>query len=93
MITTVTTTTTTTTTVVASNFATVAGIIAVVTLIAFLVAKELLSSATVSEAASGESGGLVSKAKLLVDKSNIAIFSLLFVFAAIVTTRVLEVLG
>lgn len=93
MITTVTTTTTTTTTTVAAaNFATIAGIVAVVALIVFLVAKELLSSTEMTGETSVESTGFAAKARMLAAKTNIAIFSLLFVFAAIVVTKVLEVL-
>ncbi len=91
MVTTV-TTTTTTTTVVAANFASVAGVVAVVALIIFLVTKELLSAARSEAIMSGADSGLVTKAKVLADKSNIVIFSLIFVFGAIVLTRVLEVL-
>ena len=93
MITTVTTTTTTTTTtVVAAQFATIAGIVAVVALIIFLVGKELFSSAATDNSVSVESG-FAGKAKLLANKTNIAIYSLLFVFVAIVLTKILEVLG
>ena len=85
--------TTTTTTVVAAHFATVATIVAVVALIIFLVVKELLSSNEADGAASVEDSDSASKARLLADRANIAIFSLLFVFVAIVLTKVLEVLG
>ncbi len=91
MVTTV-TTTTTTTTVVAANFASVAGVVAVVALIVFLVTKELLSAARSEAMMSGADSGLATRAKLLADKANIVIFSLIFVFAAIVLTRILEVL-
>jgi len=92
MITTV-TTTTTTTTVVAAHFATIAGVVAVVALIIFLVMKELLSSTEADGVVSTENSGLAGKARLLADRANIAIFSLLFVFVAIVLTKVLEILG
>ena len=93
MITTVTTTTTTTTTtVVAAQFATIAGIVAVVALIVFLVVKELLSSAGSDESVAVESG-FAGKAKLLADKANIAIYSLIFVFVAIVLTKIIEVIA
>ena len=94
MITTVTTTTTTTTTtVVAAQFATIAGIVAVVALIVFLVIKELLSSAGSNETVTVSESGFAGKARILADKANIAIYSLLFVFVAIVLTKILEVLG
>lgn len=91
MVTTV-TTTTTTTTVVAANFASVAGVVAVVALIVFLVTKELLSAARSEAIMSGADSHFAARAKLLSDKANIVIFSLLFVFAAIVISRVFEVL-
>ena len=90
MITTV--TTTTTTTVTTAHLATVVGSVAVVILILFLVAKELLSSVEVDGVRSVESSGWMGKARLLADKSNIPIYPLLFVFVAIVVTQVMTIL-
>ena len=87
------TTVTTTTTVVAAHFATIVGVVAIVALIIFLVMKELLSSTEADGAVSVDDSGLAGKARLLADRANIAIFPLLFVFVAIVLTKVLEILG
>ena len=85
----ITTVTTATTTITTAQFAVMAGIIAVAGLILFLVAKELLGSAKVE---TEDSGGNPGKAKLLTEKINIAIYSLLFVFVAIVATQVVTIL-
>lgn len=73
-------TTTTTTTVVALTQAAIFGAIGVVTLIALLISKELLSS-TENE-----------KAKFLGRVTGVAIYPLLFTFLMIVVVKVLEVL-
>jgi len=73
-------TTTTTTTVVALTHEAVLGAIGVVTLIALLILRELLSSA--------ENG----KAKFLGRVTGVAIPPLLFTFLTIVVVKVLEVL-
>ena len=84
---------TTVNTVVAAQFTAIAGVVAVVSLIIALVVKELLSSTEADGAVSVEDSGRAGRAKLLADKANIVIYSLLFIFGAIVLTKVLEVLG
>ena len=88
----ITTVTTATTTITAAHFATMAGIIAIAGLILFLVAKELLGSAKVEAEDSTSGPAREGRAKLLTEKINIAIYSLLFVFAAIVATQVVTIL-
>jgi len=90
MITTV--TTTTTTTVATAHLATVVGSVAVVILILFLIAKELLSATEVDSVHSVESPGWMGKSRLLADKANTPIYPLLFVFGAIVVTEVVAIL-
>ncbi len=90
MITTV--TTTTTTTVATAHLATVVGSVAVVILILFLIAKELLSAAEVDSVHSVESSGWRGKSRLLADKANTPIYPLLFVFGAIVVAEVAAIL-
>ena len=88
----ITTVTTATTTITAAHFATMAGIIAIAGLILFLVAKELLGSAK-AEIDDPDVGPIrEGKTKLLTERINIAIYSLLFVFAAIVATQVITIL-
>jgi hypothetical protein len=88
----ITTITTTTTTVATAHLATVVGSVAVVILILFLIAKELLSAAEVDSVHSVESSGWMGKSRLLADKANIPIYPLLFVFGAIVVTQVVTIL-
>ena len=83
--------TTVTTTTGGEQFATIAGIAAVALLIAFLIVKELLSAANV-DADSSQTSMIAQKVSLLVEKSNIVIAAMLFVFAAIVLTKVASVL-
>ncbi len=88
-----TTTTTTTTTAVAGQIGAVTGIIAVIALILLLTAKELLSSSSYGHQLAGTSESPWSfRASLLTERITIPIYSLLFVFTAIVITEVVTIL-
>ncbi len=86
----ITTVTTATTNLSGMHLATLAGIIGIVGLIIFLIAKELIGSTNASNTVEGSGWGV--KAKILTSRVNIAIYSLLVVFAAIVATQVLAIL-
>ena len=100
MLTTVTTTTvttttlsTTTTTMAAGNIGTVVGVVAISTLIVLLSVKELLSATEMHGQSVSNASIWSSRATLLTDKITIPIYSLLFVFAAIVATEIITILG
>ncbi|MFO8010449.1 MAG: hypothetical protein R6U89_06495 [Dehalococcoidia bacterium] len=86
----ITTVTTATTTITIAHFAAMAGIIAIAALIIFLIAKELIGSAATDTEDEGSKWG--GRAKMLTERINIAIYALLFVFAAIVVTQVITIL-
>lgn len=89
MIATVTTTTTTTVTTAASaTLAAGLGLLATLTLIAFLVAKELAGAGIESSG----SAGAVTMSRAIDRVLNVAIIPLLIVFGAIVIAKVLAVL-
>ncbi len=85
-------TTITATTLSAAEMGTDMGIIATAALISFLVIKELSNSAAVTELDNAKRYDRWYRFKTLAGRVNIFIYPLLFIFAMIVTYRVMDVL-
>ena len=85
-------TTVTTTTMSAVDMGTDMGLIATIGLISLLVVKELAGSSTVTEPGNAEQSDRWYKLKALASRVNVAVYPLLFVFAGLVTYRVMDIL-